>query len=214
MTRGWLKNGNPPGDFTKTPRCGAKTRRGTPCHCPSMPNGRCRLHGGLSSGPKMWKGIERIQEANTKHGRYSEAARESRRRARELQRWVKAIRVAAILEARRGSFDSEWVFPARTRSGHIEQSTLKKSHAQACKGAKLVPFVPYIFRHTCLTRWSAILDPYTLAYLAGHSDFGTTKRYVHPNLSTAREAIARARKAQSGHKIGHNAETDNLARTA
>ncbi len=126
-------------------------------------------------------------------------------------------RVAAILEARRGSFESEWVFPAGTRSGHIEQSTLKKAHAQACKGAKLVPFVPYIFRHTCLTRWSAILDPYTLAYLAGHSDFGTTKRYVHPSLNTAREAIARARKAQSGHKIGHsaeNADTDGLARTA
>ena len=28
--RGWLKNGNPPGDFTKAPRCGAKNRRGTP----------------------------------------------------------------------------------------------------------------------------------------------------------------------------------------
>ncbi len=48
--RGWLKNGNPPGDFTKAPRCGAKTRRGTRCQCPAMPNGRCRLHGGLSTG--------------------------------------------------------------------------------------------------------------------------------------------------------------------
>ena len=26
--RGWLKNGNPPGDFNKAPRCGAKTRKG------------------------------------------------------------------------------------------------------------------------------------------------------------------------------------------
>ena len=48
---------------------------------------------------------------------------------------------------------------------------------------------PYTFRHTCLTRWARILDPYTLAYLAGHSDFGTTRRYVHPNLNTAREAL-------------------------
>src|ERR1019366_10324703 len=47
-----------------------------------------------------------------------------------------------------------------------------------------------------VTRWSSILDPYTLAYLAGHSDFGTTKRYVHPNLNTAREAIEKARNAQ------------------
>jgi integrase len=83
---------------------------------------------------------------------------------------------------------------------------LKKQHAKACKLAGLAPFVPYTFRHTCLTRWASILDPYTLAYLAGHSDFGTTKRYVHPNLNTAREAFERARQAQGGHKIGHSAE--------
>jgi len=70
----------------------------------------------------------------------------------------------------------------------------------------VAPFVPYTFRHTCLTRWAAILDPYTLAYLAGHSDFATTKRYVHPNLNTAREALERARQAQGGHKIGHSDE--------
>jgi hypothetical protein len=67
--------------------------------------------------------------------------------------------------------------------------------------------VPYTFRHTCLTRWAGILDPYTLAYLAGHSDFGTTRRYVHPNLKTAREALERARMAQGGHKSGHTPET-------
>jgi integrase len=78
----------------------------------------------------------------------------------------------------------------------MEQSTLKRQHEKACKLGKLVAFVPYTFRHTCLTRWANILDPYTLAYLAGHSDFGTTRRYVHPNLRTAREALDRARTAQ------------------
>jgi hypothetical protein len=53
--RGWLKNGNPPGDFLKAPRCGARTRRGALCQCPAMPNGRCRIHGGLSTGPKTEK---------------------------------------------------------------------------------------------------------------------------------------------------------------
>ena len=48
--RGWLKNGNPPGDFSRAPRCGAKTRKGTPCQAPAMANGRCRLHGGKSTG--------------------------------------------------------------------------------------------------------------------------------------------------------------------
>jgi hypothetical protein len=33
-----------------TPRCGAKTRAGSPCRCPAMPNGKCRIHGGLSPG--------------------------------------------------------------------------------------------------------------------------------------------------------------------
>jgi len=108
-------------------------------------------------------------------------------------------RTTAILETRRGNLRDEWVFPAPTASGHIEQSTLKKPHARACKLASLPFFVPYTFRHTCLTRWASILDPYTLAYLAGHSDFGTTKQYVHPNLNTAREAIDRARKSRSGH---------------
>ena len=123
-------------------------------------------------------------------------------------------RLAAVLKERREYFKSEWVFPAGTRSGHIEQSTLKKQHAKACTLAGLAPFVPYTFRHTCLTRWASILDPYTLAYLAGHSDFGTTKRYVHPNLNTAREAFERARQAQGGHKTGHSAEKEKSSGTS
>jgi hypothetical protein len=82
--RGWLKNGNPPGDFSKAARCGAKNRRGTLCRCPAMPNGRCRLHGGLSTGPKTLAGIERIRRAVTKHGRYSNEARAERDSYRKL----------------------------------------------------------------------------------------------------------------------------------
>lgn len=48
--------------------CGAKTRQGHPCPSWSMPNGRCRMHGGTSPGaPKgnrnAWK-----------HGKYSSYA--------------------------------------------------------------------------------------------------------------------------------------------
>jgi len=114
-------------------------------------------------------------------------------------------RARKVLEQRRGG-ESPWVFSAATASGHIEQSTLLRQHEKACKLGKLTIFVPYTFRHTCLTRWAAILDPYTLAYLAGHSDFATTRRYVHPNLNTAREALERARKVQGGHSIGHSSE--------
>jgi hypothetical protein len=87
--RGWLKNGNPPGDFSNAARCGAKTRRGTPCQNGAMPNGRCRLHGGLSTGPKTAAGIERIRRAVTKHGGYS---REAKAERRSFQLLIKACR--------------------------------------------------------------------------------------------------------------------------
>src|ERR1700681_2501907 len=76
--RGWLKHGNRPGDFLKAPRCGAKNRRRTACGCPAMRNGRCRLHGGLSTGPKTAEGIEWIRRASTRHGFYSQAAKAER----------------------------------------------------------------------------------------------------------------------------------------
>ena len=92
---------------------------------------------------------------------------------------------------------------ARCRhTGHIGQSSLKKQHSNACRIAGIEFFPLYTFRHTCLTLWSACMDPYTLAYFAGHSDFATTRRYVHPNLETGREAMERARGAQGGHNLG------------
>ena len=51
---GWLKNGNKPGNPHECPRCGAQTRRGTLCLAPAMPNGRCRMHGGTSTGPSAY----------------------------------------------------------------------------------------------------------------------------------------------------------------
>ena len=93
---------------------------------------------------------------------------------------------------------SGWVFPAHTASGHIEKSTPKKQHQRACTLAKIKPFPLYTFRHTCLTRWAAHMDPYTLAYLAGHSDFAMTKRYVHPQAETVRAAVEKCRAAVGG----------------
>jgi hypothetical protein len=89
---------------------------------------------------------------------------------------------------RKSVANSEWVFPVSTKSGHIGQSSLKKRHAKACALAGLEHLPPYTFRHTCLTRWASHMDPYTLAYFAGHSDFGTTRRYVHPNLESGKGA--------------------------
>jgi len=115
-------------------------------------------------------------------------------------------RAAALLEMRRTVGSGEWVFPARTRSGHMEKSTLKKQHPSAYKLAEVAACPLYTFRHTCLTRWAEYMYPFTLAYLAGHSDFSTTRRYVYPQAETVQAAMERARNGRGGHSSGHRAE--------
>lgn len=54
--------------------CGAKTRSGKPCKNHAMPNGRCRLHGGKSTGPKDREKQSKSQQKNKnseKHGLFS-----------------------------------------------------------------------------------------------------------------------------------------------
>lgn len=53
-------------------------------HIPRMRNGRCRLHGGCSTGPRTPEGRERAKVANWRHGGYSQAAKQERREVREL----------------------------------------------------------------------------------------------------------------------------------
>lgn len=36
--------------------CGARTRKGKPCKALALPNGRCRFHGGMSTGPRTQEG--------------------------------------------------------------------------------------------------------------------------------------------------------------
>lgn len=74
-----LKNGAPAGDPSTAPRCGARTRAGTECRQPAMPNGRCRLHGGRSTGPRTADGIARLRAARTTHGFWSQESRAFRR---------------------------------------------------------------------------------------------------------------------------------------
>src|SRR4051794_22495215 len=67
------------------PRCGARTRAGTPCRSPAMGNGRCRLHGGLSTGPTSPEGLARLARARTVHGAYGAEMRAFREMVRELR---------------------------------------------------------------------------------------------------------------------------------
>jgi len=72
-------------------RCGAKTRRGTECQRPAYKHsGRCGLHGGKSTGAKTYEGLQSISKANMKHGKYTTGKLETRRRAAEVGRKVKA----------------------------------------------------------------------------------------------------------------------------
>ena len=101
VTKGRFQKGN---DFRFGPdwpgqRCGAKTRKGTPCQRPAYKrNGRCSLHGGTSTGPKTEDGLARLTEARTKHGlytkekraearRFAEEGRQMRGELKELEAW-------------------------------------------------------------------------------------------------------------------------------
>jgi integrase len=114
-------------------------------------------------------------------------------RVRELleRRWVAA---GKLLEG--------FVWPAPTKSGHMDHSTLKKQHARTFRTLNdeakrtgqpiLKPFVLYSFRHTFLTRLAESgCDAWTLARIAGWSDISISKRYVHPSEEAVLTALAR-----------------------
>lgn len=77
----------PVNNFVKL--CGAKARQNNnkPCRQPAMANGRCRLHGGKSTGPKTKEGKVRSALANYKHGLYTKEAMEEKKLIREMMKW-------------------------------------------------------------------------------------------------------------------------------
>jgi hypothetical protein len=72
-------------------RCGARTRGGATCKSRSMPNGRCRMHGGKSTGPRTAEGLARLRAARTIHGEYGADARELRAMIRKLKAATKQL---------------------------------------------------------------------------------------------------------------------------
>ena len=81
---GPLRHGNARGDPNAAPRCGARTRAGCPCRSPAMANGRCRMHGGRSTGPRTPEGLARMTAARTTHGAYNAESRAFRAGCRTL----------------------------------------------------------------------------------------------------------------------------------
>ena len=71
-------------------RCGAKTRRGTPCQKPALKtNARCQLHGGRGGAPSG------AGNGNYKNGRYTKehkaTVRREKAQLRELERLGRMI---------------------------------------------------------------------------------------------------------------------------
>ena len=63
-----------------SPRCGARTRAGTPCHSPAVGGkGRCRMHGGAKGS-----GAPKGNQNALKHGTYTKAALRQRAEMRLL----------------------------------------------------------------------------------------------------------------------------------
>ena len=75
-------------------RCLATTRRESLCQKASLKGKkRCRLHGGLSTGPRTAEGRARIAAAHLKHGRDTRARREAARKANaEIRRITVVLR--------------------------------------------------------------------------------------------------------------------------
>lgn len=68
-------------------QCGAHARStGSPCKAKALPNGRCKLHGGMSTGPKTPEGRQAIAVA-TKARMYDHQLQKSKD---GFQRWLEA----------------------------------------------------------------------------------------------------------------------------
>ena len=91
-------------------RCGAKTRKGTACQrAANKRNGRCRVHGGASTGPRTKEGRARISDANLRHGRYTKdklgKQRENAAKGREIRKELRQMECELIAS---GLLDKHW----------------------------------------------------------------------------------------------------------
>lgn len=103
--------------------------------------------------------------------------------------------------------DDDYVFPAPTKTGHINEDSLKKKHAKAIRLSALPKFVVYSLRHTCITRWAqAGIDVAALKYLAGHRSISTTMKYVHLAALDIQERLRKARE-NVGKNVGSRRHT-------
>jgi len=82
--------------------CGARTRAGHLCKAAAMRNGRCRMHGGASTGPRTSEGLARLRAARTRTGLYTAEMVELRRAlaalGREARKAQECVSYSAVLD--------------------------------------------------------------------------------------------------------------------
>jgi hypothetical protein len=149
--RGQPKNGNPAGDYLAAPRCGARTRLGSGCRQPAMANGRCRMHGGLSTGACTPEGQARARAARFVHGcrtaeiiDFRSAAARSARRLAALTRLAREAAPAGHGVHRSDSSASPESAALNHRDtaclGEAEAASLRRSQeAQRDRVARVIP---------------------------------------------------------------------------
>jgi integrase len=105
--------------------------------------------------------------------------------------------VRRVLEDRRNG-DHGFVFPAPTKSGHIDHSTVKKQHRSALKASGVRTFLLYSLRHTFATKIarSRNLDAWTLCRIMGWASLAVAMTSIPPDQQRVLEAF-------SGHESGH-----------
>jgi len=118
-------------------------------------------------------------------------------------------RVRAVLEMRwesAGKPAEGWVWPAPTKTGHIDHSSPKKQHARALKLSGVRPFVLYSLRHSFATRIAPRVDAWTLCKIMGWSSLSVAMTYIHPSEARVLDAFS----SMGGHNSGHNPDRQML----
>jgi len=113
-----------------------------------------------------------------------------RGKTRNARRYVPiSQRLRIVLENRFLKNREGWVFPAKSKSGHLE--TVGKAYVECRRKAGINPsIVLYTARHTFATRTLAATGNLAVLMRAmGHSSAQTAMIYQHPNLDSVRQAI-------------------------
>ena len=114
-------------------------------------------------------------------------------------------RVYALLRLRHESAafpEDTWVFPSAAKCGHFDGNAAKDQHTRALEDSGVQDFVPYVLRHTALTKLGekAGGNVFALAAIAGHSSITVTQRYIHPQADTINRIFSS--KLLVGTKLG------------